>query len=290
LFRFFQWKQLPNFALAAPMIVLTVTSVRAYIRADPARWMCLGLLQSGGAPWRSRRLAGPYDAARMLKPAELAQLEREEPGRAERQKRQVEAGELVPFGFTTAGGEEGNGGTARVLPAARIPSATERTVAPSSWLRHRNVGGSSGGRDEDDSAITEPVDVGPQFSDNEDDDDVMQELGPDMHVVPAVVVGQPLAGAAAGVECSSAGVVPEFGFLSTQVLPHVLTVALLALPAVLVMHVHVITRLLCTYPATYWYAAHVTGTRPLTGRLIWAWFLVYAALGTVLHVNFYPWT
>lgn len=56
--------------------------------------------------------------------------------------------------------------------------------------------------------------------------------------------------------------------------------------------VQVATRFLASCPALYWYAAHLTGGRPpcRRGRLVWVWFLGYAAVGTVLHVNFYPWT
>ena len=64
----------------------------------------------------------------------------------------------------------------------------------------------------------------------------------------------------------------------------------LALPAALVMHVQVATRFLSACPALYWYAAHVGGSRPRLGRLLWAYFLLYATAGTVLHFNFYPWT
>ena len=50
------------------------------------------------------------------------------------------------------------------------------------------------------------------------------------------------------------------------------------------------TRLLAACPALYWYAAHLTGRSRLLGRLVWAWFVGYALVGTVLHWNFYPWT
>ena len=292
-FKYYEAKQLPNFLLAAPILALTLAGVRTFIRADPARLVTLGIFPLGAAPGdathRHRRLARPDDSQRLLKPLELAQLEREEPGRAERQRRQVESGELVPFGFP----ERPEGAAPPALPRAHVPSAAERTVAPSSSLRHRRPGGIDGaaaaaGASED-SAATDVVDAADPESSDLDDDAIMQQLGPDPDVVPAVVVTH-LSAETAAASMAPGGLAPEFGFLSTQVLPHVLLLALLALPAVLVMHIQVATRLLCTSPATFWYAAHVTGTRPRLGRLIWLWFLGYAAVGTVLHVNFYPWT
>jgi hypothetical protein len=72
--------------------------------------------------------------------------------------------------------------------------------------------------------------------------------------------------------------------------PHVAVWALLAIAAALVMHIQVATRLLSACPALYWYGAHLTGTRPVAGRLVWAWSVGYAAAGAVLHTSFYPWT
>ena len=122
---------------------------------------------------------------------------------------------------------------------------------------------------------------------------MLQQLGLSTDgVVPAVVLTQSTAANAASLLQEAVGSVSirEHGFLASPVLPHVLTLGVLTLSAALVMHVQVATRLLCTAPATYWYAAHLTGMRPRLGRLIWAVCLAYAAVGTVLHVNFYPWT
>ena len=290
MFRYYEAKQLPNFLLAAPILALTAAGVRTYIRADPARWVTLGIFPlaaaSGGTQHAHKRLVRPDDAQRLLKPAELAQLEREEPGRAERQRRQVESGELVPFGFP----ERADGVAPLPLPRAHVPSAAERTAAPPSSLRHRRPGGADGAAAASaDSAATDVVDAAGTDSSDPDDDDIMQQLGPDPDVVPAVVVTH-LTAETVAASMAPGGLAPEFGFLSTQVLPHVLLLALLAVPAVLVMHIQVATRLLCTSPATFWFAAHVTGTRPRLGRFLWLWFLGYAAVGTVLHVNFYPWT
>jgi len=85
---------------------------------------------------------------------------------------------------------------------------------------------------------------------------------------------------------------PGWGYLSRAARPHILLWCLLAVPCLLVMHVQVSTRLLASAcPALYWYCAHLTGTQPaVAGRLVWGWSLLYAAAGTVLFVNFDPWT
>ncbi len=55
----------------------------------------------------------------------------------------------------------------------------------------------------------------------------------------------------------------------------------------------VATRFLSVSPPIYWYAAHVmdpsVSGRPM-GRLIWAIFFSYLGLGSLLFINFYPFT
>ena len=71
---------------------------------------------------------------------------------------------------------------------------------------------------------------------------------------------------------------------SSPVAPHVLLAATLATLAFTAMHVQIATRVLCSStPLLYWCAAqHPTPSL--------AFFLLYFALGAVLHPTFYPWT
>lgn len=64
--------------------------------------------------------------------------------------------------------------------------------------------------------------------------------------------------------------------------------AFLAFYATFFMHVQVSTRLLSSCPPLYWWAASLCSAGH--GRLVWTFFLTYAALGTVLFPLFYPWT
>jgi phosphatidylinositol glycan class V len=70
-------------------------------------------------------------------------------------------------------------------------------------------------------------------------------------------------------------------------LPYALHAAVLALVALLAMHVQVATRLLVAGPALFWAAARLTRTRP---RLVLAVFLSYSCVGTALFAAHYNWT
>ncbi|CAG9460593.1 unnamed protein product [Pedinophyceae sp. YPF-701] len=81
---------------------------------------------------------------------------------------------------------------------------------------------------------------------------------------------------------------PANAFLeSDRAFPFVVQWAAMALLGALVMHVEVSTRFLSTVPPMYW---AVAGASPRLQKRIVAFFLVYAVLGCVLFVNFYPWT
>jgi len=267
LFKYYRWEQLPNFALAAPVLAFTWCGVAAYVRADPRRARTLGLLPP---PSRSER----------LKPAELAALERQTPEAAARQRRLVEEGELVPFGFAATQPPPG-------CPS-RAPSVPDASTAGA--VRRRGGAGAANAAETEPTAGAASEAVADEDDDN--DDAVLAALLPPP-IYPAVVLNRS-AGAGASLLREAArregGGPHEWGYLGSRALPHVALWALLAVPALLVMHVQVATRLLSACPALYWYGAHLSGTHRLAGRLVWLWFISYTLVGTVLFVNFYPWT
>ena len=88
------------------------------------------------------------------------------------------------------------------------------------------------------------------------------------------------------------------GFYSPAVAVHLLPWAFMASCAATLMHVQVATRFLSCCPASYWFTAHlIAEARRVKGRgggqvgaAIWAINLGYTMIGSLLFVNFYPWT
>ncbi|CAM6035844.1 unnamed protein product [Sphagnum compactum] len=82
-------------------------------------------------------------------------------------------------------------------------------------------------------------------------------------------------------------------FFSPAAVCFLVQLAVMTSVACLIMHVQVATRFLSVSPPIYWYAAHImdpsVGGRPM-GRLIWAVFFSYLGLGSLLFINFYPFT
>jgi phosphatidylinositol glycan class V len=83
---------------------------------------------------------------------------------------------------------------------------------------------------------------------------------------------------------------------SPQMLPHYAVLAAVALLGFAVAHVQIATRLICsTCPAIYWHLAHLCLDKnnflglPIR-RIIFVYLGIYILIGTILHVNFLPWT
>lgn len=75
-----------------------------------------------------------------------------------------------------------------------------------------------------------------------------------------------------------------------NMLSHYAVLAAAALLGLTIAHVQITTRMICsTCPAIYWQLAHLCLETPLR-RLILVYLGSYLLIGTILHVNFLPWT
>ncbi|MCO5605110.1 hypothetical protein L7F22_059290 [Adiantum nelumboides] len=82
-------------------------------------------------------------------------------------------------------------------------------------------------------------------------------------------------------------------FFSSLNIPFLIEMGFMALVACFLMHVQVATRFLSVCPPIYWFAAYITRSLSNSQKLayfIWGTFLLYVLLGSLLFVNFYPFT
>ncbi|BBN03197.1 GPI mannosyltransferase 2 [Marchantia polymorpha subsp. ruderalis] len=83
------------------------------------------------------------------------------------------------------------------------------------------------------------------------------------------------------------------GFFSPAAVCFLIQLCFMTAVAMFVMHVQVATRFLSVSPPVYWCGAHLLlngGARGKTGKLIWSSFLAYVSVGSLLFINFYPFT
>ncbi|KAL2645078.1 hypothetical protein R1flu_012665 [Riccia fluitans] len=86
---------------------------------------------------------------------------------------------------------------------------------------------------------------------------------------------------------------PRKGFFSPAAVCFLIQLGFMTSVAMFVMHVQVATRFLSVCPPVYWYGAHAminSRVRGTLGKLIWSSFLAYVSVGSLLFVNFYPFT
>ncbi|KAG6545043.1 hypothetical protein Mapa_013737 [Marchantia paleacea] len=83
------------------------------------------------------------------------------------------------------------------------------------------------------------------------------------------------------------------GYFSPAAVCFLIQLCFMTAVAMFVMHVQVATRFLSVSPSVYWCGAHLllnSGVRGKTGKLIWSSFLAYVSVGSLLFINFYPFT
>uniref|UniRef100_A0A7I4A4Y9 GPI mannosyltransferase 2 n=1 Tax=Physcomitrium patens TaxID=3218 RepID=A0A7I4A4Y9_PHYPA len=83
------------------------------------------------------------------------------------------------------------------------------------------------------------------------------------------------------------------GFYSPAAVCFLIQMAVMVFVATCIMHVQVATRFLSVCPPIYWYAAHLmkSSVKEISiGRIIWTYYLSFLGLGSLLFINFYPFT
>lgn len=89
--------------------------------------------------------------------------------------------------------------------------------------------------------------------------------------------------------CAEDNVDSVGGFYSPAAVCFLVQLAAMVFVATCIMHVQVATRFLSVSPPIYWYAAHAMKDLRI-GRIIWTYYLSFLGLGSLLFVNFYPFT
>lgn len=73
-------------------------------------------------------------------------------------------------------------------------------------------------------------------------------------------------------------------------LGHYAILAILALIGLVIAHVQISTRMICsTSPGVLWFMTYCM-LHPKYGKVVWYYAILYMLLGVILHVNFLPWT
>jgi phosphatidylinositol glycan class V len=86
---------------------------------------------------------------------------------------------------------------------------------------------------------------------------------------------------------------PDCLLKNPGLLGHYAILAILALIGLVIAHVQISTRLICsTSPAIYWFMAYcmLAPDSAATRQVVWGYAILYMILGVVLHVNTLPWT
>lgn len=281
--RFYQWRQAPNFVLAAPAVAIAAAATWHYTRARPRLVWSLGFSCPPCSAEETRQPAGGSGG-----PKPRAQLDavREEPTAGPHS--QAAAGQAI--GRRNAKGWEaaapGGPGVAmdelvlRESVAARGGDASgwdsggssPIPVESAASLRHRKgaaEGGQAGGG------------AGSRWQEASE----RHPVGGEGHAF------------AAGTNLGE-----ERGFLSPRMLCFIYVLAMMLLVATTIMHVQVATRFLSSSPPVYWFSAYwirqrsraTSGrrrwfqARTFPQRALWCFHLTYLICGTILFANFYP--